>query len=140
MWGPRPCGRLQNSFAFFSNQSKLHVSNKESTLEFIVYSNKFYIHSRLIQHRLYRQRVTLGATLSSRFVSLLHLQGASKCYVIRFSQTSASQPSSLEIIVYLGILVTKKCLGSQKILTELTAILLPIRNNYPWYCKKYFAQ
>ena len=42
----------------------------------------------------------------------------------------------LEIMVYLGILDTRKFIGSQKILTELTAILLRIRNNYACHYKK----
>ena len=40
-----------------------------------------------------------------------------------FLQVRLRSDAGLEIMVYLGILVTRKFLGSQKILTELTAII-----------------
>ena len=43
-------------------------------------------------------------------------------------------------MVYLGILDTRKFLGSQKILTELTAVLSQIWSNYKWYNKNCCVQ
>ena len=42
-------------------------------------------------------------------------------------------------MVYRGILVPRQFLGSQKIFTEIAAILSLIRNNYVWYYKMGFA-
>ena len=45
-------------------------------------------------------------------------QSLSPSLVIKFDTMSQMSTAGLEIIVYLGILVTRKLLGSQKILAE----------------------